>query len=169
MRLQVFRVQVSEVTEATPLPFERVETPDANVLEGQKTVTQEGVAGEQVATVRLTVVDGVQTREVLSTAVSREPVTEQVTVGTKPRPANTPAADGLNWAALARCESGGRADAVSSNGLYHGLYQFSVGTWQAVGGSGVPSAASADEQTYRAQLLYNKSGRGQWPHCGKYL
>ena len=98
-----------------------------------------------------------------------EPVTEQVTVGTRPRPATTPSADGLNGAALPRCESCGRADAVSSNGRYHGLYQFSVGTWQAVGGSGVPSAASADEQTYRAQLLYNKSGRGQWPHCGKYL
>jgi predicted ribosomally synthesized peptide with SipW-like signal peptide len=170
MRLQVFRVQVSEVAETTPIAHERVETPDPNVLEGEKTVTQPGVAGEQVTNIRVTVVDGVQTaREVLSTTVTREAVPELVTVGTKPRPANTPAADGLNWAALAKCESGGRVDAVSSNGLYHGLYQFSVSTWRSVGGSGLPSDASADEQTYRAQLLYNKAGRGQWPHCGKYL
>ena len=170
MRLQVFRVQVSEVTETTPIAHERVETPDPDALEGEKTVTQRGVAGEQVATVRVTVVDGVQTsRETLSTTVSREPVPELVTVGTKPRPANTPAADGLNWAALAKCESGGRPDAVSSNGRYHGLYQFSVATWQSVGGSGLPSDASADEQTYRAQLLYNKAGAGQWPHCGSRL
>jgi predicted ribosomally synthesized peptide with SipW-like signal peptide len=170
MRLQVFRVQVSEIAESTPIAHERVETEDPNVLEGEKTVTQPGVAGEQVTNIRVTVVDGVETaREVLSTSVTREAVPELVTVGTKPRPTNTPAADGLNWAALAKCESGGRVDAVSSNGLYHGLYQFSVSTWRSVGGSGLPSDASADEQTYRAQLLYNKSGRSSWPHCGKYL
>jgi predicted ribosomally synthesized peptide with SipW-like signal peptide len=170
MRLQVFRVQVSEITETAPLPHERVESADPDALEGEKTVTQPGVPGEQLSTVRVTVVDGVQTaREVLSTTVSREPVPELVTVGTKPPPVNAPAADGLNWAALAQCESGGRADAVSANGKYHGLYQFSVATWQSVGGSGLPSAASADEQTFRAQQLYNKAGRGQWPHCGKYL
>ena len=170
MRLQVFRVQVSEVTETAELPYETVETPDPEVLEGEKTVTQEGAPGEQVATVRITVVDGVETaRETLSTAVSREPVAELVTVGAKPRPANSPTADGLNWAALAQCESGGRPTAVSSTGRYHGLYQFSVATWNAVGGSGLPSQASPDEQTYRAQLLYNKAGAGQWPHCGRHL
>jgi len=170
MRLQVFRVQVSEVTETTPIAHERVETPDPDVLEGEQAVTQRGVAGEQVTTVRVTVVDGVQTsRETLGTTVRRQPVPELVTVGAKPRPANTPAADGLNWAGLAKCESGGRPGAVSSNGRYHGLYQFSVATWQSVGGSGLPSDASADEQTYRAQLLYNKAGAGQWPHCGRYL
>jgi resuscitation-promoting factor RpfB len=170
MRLQVFRVQVSEVTETAELPNETVETPDPNVLEGEKTVTQEGAPGEQVATVRITVVDGVETaRETLSTTVSRQPVPELVTVGAKPRPANSPAADGLNWAALAQCESGGRPTAVSSTGRYHGLYQFSVATWESVGGSGLPSQASPDEQTYRAQLLYNKAGAGQWPHCGRHL
>ena len=33
----------------------------------------------------------------------------------------------------------------------------------------LPAAASADEQTYRAQLLYQRSGAGQWPHCGPRL
>jgi predicted ribosomally synthesized peptide with SipW-like signal peptide len=170
MRLQVFRVQVNEASETTSVPAERVETPDPEAFEGERRVTTPGVEGQQVTRYRITVVDGVETtREVLDTAVTVAPVTEQVTVGTKPRPANTPAADGLNWAALAKCESGGRADAVSSNGMYHGLYQFSVGTWRSVGGEGLPSDASADEQTYRAQLLYNKAGRGQWPHCGKNL
>ena len=78
-------------------------------------------------------------------------------------------ADSLNWAALAACESGGNPTVVSATGKYHGLYQFSVGTWQAVGGAGLPSEASADEQTARAKMLYNRSGAGQWPHCGKNL
>jgi resuscitation-promoting factor RpfB len=118
----------------------------------------------------VTVVDGVETaREALSTSVTREPVAEEVTVGTKPKPANSPSADGLNWAALAKCESGGRPNAVSASGKYRGLYQFSTQTWSGVGGTGDPAAASPDEQTYRAQLLYNRSGAGQWPHCGSRL
>jgi resuscitation-promoting factor RpfB len=170
MRLQVFRVQVSEVTAASAVPHETVETPDAEAFEGEKKVTVEGADGEQVTTFRVTVVDGVETaRETLNTQVTRAPVTEQVTVGTKERPANAPTADGLNWAALAKCESGGRAGVVSANGLYHGLYQFSVQTWKSVGGSGLPSQASPDEQTFRAQKLYEKAGRGQWPHCGRHL
>jgi predicted ribosomally synthesized peptide with SipW-like signal peptide len=180
MRVQVFRVQVSESTVTKAIPHERVESADPEALEGTKKVTREGVDGEEASTVRVTVVDGVETaRETLNTSVTRQQVPELVAVGSKPRPAstpsagsssgNSPSADGLNWAALAKCESGGRADAVSATGKYHGLYQFSVATWQAVGGTGLPSQASPDEQTYRAQLLYNKAGAGQWPHCGKNL
>ncbi|MGX5655076.1 ubiquitin-like domain-containing protein [Geodermatophilus nigrescens] len=174
MRLQVFRVAVTEQVVTAPVPFRTVETEDPNAFEGEETVTQEGVAGEQATTFRVTVTDGVETaREQLNTAVTRAPVDELVSVGTKERPApagGVPAtADGLNWAALAQCESGGRANAVSSTGKYHGLYQFSVATWQAVGGSGLPSQASADEQTMRAQMLYARSGAGQWPHCGSRL
>ena len=85
------------------------------------------------------------------------------------RRSSTGGADSLNWPALARCESGGNPRAVSGTGKYRGLYQFSYATWSSVGGSGDPAAASPDEQTYRAKLLYNRSGAGQWPHCGKYL
>ncbi len=73
------------------------------------------------------------------------------------------------WAALAQCESGGNPSIVSSNGLYHGLYQFSVSTWQSVGGSGLPSQASPAEQTRRAQMLQARSGWGQWPACSAQL
>jgi predicted ribosomally synthesized peptide with SipW-like signal peptide len=170
MEVQVFRVQVSEVPVVSAIPFERVETADPDAFEGDETVTQPGRPGEQVTTYRVTVTDGVQTgKEELRSEVTREPVAEHVTVGTKPRPANTPTADGLNWAALAACESGGRPDAVSASGTYRGMYQFSRATWASVGGTGDPAAASADEQTYRAQLLYQRSGAGQWPHCGPRL
>ncbi|WP_165865564.1 resuscitation-promoting factor [Vallicoccus soli] len=80
-----------------------------------------------------------------------------------------PSSGGLDWAALAACESGGDPDIVSSNGLYHGLYQFSVSTWRSVGGSGLPSQASPAEQTMRAQMLYDAAGPGQWPVCGSRL
>lgn len=108
-------------------------------------------------------------------------VEKVVRVGTKrPEPASAPtpgqpaadlgsAPNGSVWAALAQCESGGNPAAVSSNGLYHGLYQFSVSTWRAVGGSGLPSQASAAEQTQRAQALQARSGWGQWPACSRKL
>ncbi|MGC0274492.1 transglycosylase family protein [Pseudactinotalea sp. Z1739] len=73
------------------------------------------------------------------------------------------------WARLAQCESGGNPRAVSPSGTYHGLYQFSVATWQSVGGSGLPSEASPAEQTQRAQALQARSGWGQWPHCSSVL
>ena len=162
--------QVSEVSETVAIEHERVETADPNAFEGDETVTTPGVAGEKVTVYRVTVVDGVETsREELSSQVTREPVAEQVAVGSKARPTNSPSADGLNWAALAKCESGGRPNAVSASGTYRGMYQFSTATWSSVGGSGDPAAASADEQTYRAQLLYQRSGAGQWPHCGSRL
>lgn len=68
--------------------------------------------------------------------------------------------------AIAACESGGDPTAVSADGTYHGLYQFDYGTWESVGGSGDPAAASPEEQTYRAALLYTQSGSSPWPICG---
>jgi soluble lytic murein transglycosylase-like protein len=76
--------------------------------------------------------------------------------------------DGLNWTALARCESGGNPRAVSATGKYRGLYQFSTSTWASVGGQGDPIDASAAEQTARAQALYARGGAGQWS-CGSHL
>lgn len=77
--------------------------------------------------------------------------------------------DGLNWAGLAACESGGNPNIVDASGTYHGLYQFDAGTWQAMGGTGVASQASAEEQTMRAQMLYAQRGAQPWPTCGAYL
>lgn len=78
-------------------------------------------------------------------------------------------AEGLNWTALAKCESSGNPTAVNWSGPYYGLYQFLASTWRSVGGSGLPHQASAGEQTYRAKLLYARSGAGQWPTCGRLL
>lgn len=69
--------------------------------------------------------------------------------------------------AIAECESGGDPGIVSSNGLYHGKYQFHPDTWESVGGKGLPSEAPEPEQDYRAALLYERSGPGQWPVCGQ--
>ena len=68
--------------------------------------------------------------------------------------------------AIGACESGGDPTAVSADGSYRGKYQFDYGTWESVGGSGDPAAASEPEQDYRAALLYARSGPSPWPVCG---
>lgn len=77
-------------------------------------------------------------------------------------------AAGLNWPALAQCESGGHPGAVNPAG-YYGLYQFSPSTWRSVGGSGLPSSASSGEQTSRAVILFGRTGASSWPSCGHHL
>jgi uncharacterized protein YabE (DUF348 family) len=176
MVLRVTRVQVTDVTEVQPVDYETVETDDPETYKGERTVTQKGVEGERTLTWRVEVTDGVETaRKQIGAAVTTPAVDELVSVGTKDKPVAAPAAssavvsnDGLNWAALAKCESGGRPDAVNATGKYRGLYQFSLSTWASVGGSGDPAAASAAEQTKRAQMLYARSGAGQWG-CGSHL
>jgi len=82
-------------------------------------------------------------------------------------PAGTPAvAVPPHLEAIAMCESGGDPTAVSADGMYHGKYQFSVATWAAMNGSGLPSQAPEAEQDMRAAMLYAQSGPGQWPVCG---
>ena len=66
---------------------------------------------------------------------------------------------------IAACESGGSPTAVNAAG-YYGKYQFDMGTWASVGGSGNPAEASEAEQDYRAALLYSRAGSSPWPVCG---
>lgn len=67
--------------------------------------------------------------------------------------------------AIAACESGGDPTAVNAAG-YYGKYQFDLGTWQSVGGSGNPAEASEAEQDMRASMLYAQAGSSPWPVCG---
>jgi uncharacterized protein YabE (DUF348 family) len=163
----VTRIVVRTVTRTATVKAEVQTRKNPAVLVNTEKVLDEGRDGKARQTVEMTYTDGtlVSTRVVAATTLI-QPKTRVVEVGSKPFPKN---ASGLNWAALAQCESGGNPRAVSAGGTYHGLYQFSVSTWQSVGGTGVPSQASADEQTYRAQVLYDRGGAGQWPVCGSKL
>lgn len=69
------------------------------------------------------------------------------------------------WAILRACESGGDYGINTGNG-YYGAYQFDQGTWQSVGGSGLPSDASPAEQDARALALWRDRGWQPWPVCG---
>ena len=72
------------------------------------------------------------------------------------------------WAKLAQCESGGRPETNTGNGFY-GMYQFTLETWQALGGTGYPHEADAATQTAMAKKLQAQAGWGQWPGCADKL
>jgi Transglycosylase-like domain/Putative peptidoglycan binding domain len=66
---------------------------------------------------------------------------------------------------IAKCESGGDPTAVSSGGRYRGKYQFSVETWEALGGEGDPAEAPEWLQDRLALKLYRRAGTSPWPNC----
>ena len=72
------------------------------------------------------------------------------------------------WERLAQCESGGNWAINTGNGYYGGV-QFSLGSWQAVGGQGYPHQNTKWEQIHRAEMLQARQGWGAWPACSRKL
>ena len=180
--LRVIRVQRGVEEREETLSKEVEEQEDSTLAKGTRRVTQEGSDGSIKRIVYVERRDG---QEIVSHVVSEnrtEPVKQIVKIGTKETPAASAGSSSSSssgssaatvtgndvWAALARCESGGNPATNTGNG-YYGLYQFSLPTWRAMGGSGLPSEASAAEQTQRAQALQARSGWGQWPACARSL
>jgi len=73
----------------------------------------------------------------------------------------------MHWAKVADCESSGRWDINTGNGYYGGL-QFSLGTWRAYGGHGMPNEQPAWYQAEVADRVRTRSGLHHWPVCGRY-
>ena len=73
---------------------------------------------------------------------------------------------GVNWDAVASCESGGNWHIATGNGYYGGL-QFTMSTWHANGGKGSPHRASREEQIRVANNVLKTQGIRAWPVCGR--
>lgn len=178
MVVAVTRIDARRHVATTAIPRRVRRVADKSLLTGTTRTVAAGRDGVVQRTYALTYTNGTLTgRRLVATQVLTPMQPEVVAYGTRPRPVLRQVAvaypaggsGDLNWGALASCESGGNPRSVSAGGTYRGLYQFSIGTWQGVGGSGDPINASAAEQTHRAQLLYARSGRAAWPACGRYL
>jgi hypothetical protein len=92
------------------------------------------------------------------------PVVQPTSSGSGYNDPNNPAA----WDRLAQCESGGNWAANTGNGYYGGI-QFSLSSWQAVGGTGRPDQASRETQIAMGQRLWNQGGWSHWPACSSQL
>lgn len=173
--VRIFRVGTRRQHVVIRLDFHTRWVADPSMYRGHHEVRTAGRAGRADRWYQLTFVDGKLAKRKLVRWHRRPATTRVIAYGTKRHPAPPPppapsypsSSSGLDWAALAQCESGGNPRLVDPP--YYGLYQFTTSTWASVGGSGLPSDASSSEQTYRAQLLYDRSGRSPWPVCGRYL
>lgn len=172
--ITVSRVSGKRVVQQVAIPFTTVRRPDPNLYKGQTVVRRPGDPGLVVRTYDVTYVNGkLSERRLLKSTKKDTPNRKVVAYGTRTVPAggvvDIPSSGGLNWAALAQCESGGRPRAIGGGGLYFGLYQFDLQTWRGQGGTGNPIDASPAEQTMRAKSLYSQRGRAPWPVCGRLL
>lgn len=185
--LRVTRVTRGERTVEEAVAHTSEKRDDASLEKGTTKVLQEGKDGSVRTTYYEETRDGKAAVSVKVAEKRTDPVTEIVAVGTKEpvvQAATTTSSSSSSssssagtatgsapagvWASLAQCESGGNPATNTGNGFY-GLYQFTLPTWRAMGGSGLPSDASAAEQTQRAQALQAQSGWGQWPACARSL
>jgi resuscitation-promoting factor RpfB len=152
------------------IPHETVEKDDDSAFEGEETVVQEGRDGVRDVVYRLTFRNGkLDARKVVRQQVTTKPVDEIIEVGTREQATTNFAGGSTVWDALARCESGGNWAINTGNGYYGGL-QFNLGTWQAYGGTGLPSNASRETQIAVATRLRDATGGyGSWPGCAAKL
>jgi hypothetical protein len=145
---------------------------DSSMLQGHTAVVRSGHDGLRDVTYKITYRNGrLVARKVVSQQMLRSPLAQIERVGTKSAPAPTVSyASGTTvWDKIAQCESGGNWATNTGNGYFGGL-QFSLGTWQAYGGSGLPSNASRLTQIAIATKIRNASGGyGAWPACSQAL
>jgi uncharacterized protein YabE (DUF348 family) len=189
--VKLVRITRKRVTKTEAIAYDVTRKSSSSLYKGTTKVLKKGEKGSRSAVYELTLSDGkVTKRSLIDTSVESKPVAQVVQVGTKARPKAKSGSggssgstgssggsggnvggsvDSLNWAALASCESGGNPNAVNHSGGYYGLYQFSLATWHAQGGKGSPTDYGSGEQTYRAKILFKKTGASSWPSCGPRL
>lgn len=151
--------EIVTATQAIPEPVQLID--DASLSVGTSAIRQSGSPGSLLITYQVNVTTGAKT-ELQSVEVS-PPVPEIEAVGTAPVSGNL-----ASWLyALRKCESGGNYQDDTGNG-YYGAYQFSLGTWERLGYSGLPSNAPPAVQDEAIVKNTNASSGGlasQNPGC----
>jgi resuscitation-promoting factor RpfB len=182
--LRYIEVSVSSLTKKVTVAHQTVRKETDELDRGDTKVDTEGRTGVRTLTYRVVRHNGkTVSKTKTGSKITKKPVTEVVLVGTKEkekpkeptrtssgnrRPSGSTPASGSVWDRLAQCESGGNWSINTGNGYYGGL-QFSLSTWRAYGGSGMPHQNSRAEQIAVAQRLQAAAGWGQWPACSRKL
>lgn len=153
--------KIVTATQETPAPVHTINDPSLTV--GTSAVRQQGSPGIILITYQVNVKTGAKKK--LQAVRLQPPVTEIIARGTAPVPQSSNLSAWL--LKLRDCESGGNYGEDTGNG-YYGAYQFSLGTWQSLGYSGLPSSAPPSVQDRAIISNTNRSGGGlasQNPGC----
>jgi hypothetical protein len=172
MKVHVGRVSKKRITVRESVSYPVIKHYSSSMFTDQVHVTTSGNEGSANVTYDVVFIDGKSAhRIVVRRDVFVQPKAQVETVGTKHRPVPAVSTNGLNWDAVAQCESGGNWHINTGNGFYGGL-QFDYGTWQSNGGGAyAPRAdlASREEQIAVASKVYAARGSSPWPVCGANL
>lgn len=155
------RVDVTTKTKRGDVGFETVEKKSSTLDRGKTQTKTAGREGRRTTTYKIVSHDGeVVSRKAIKTVVTRKPVDRVVLVGTRTPKEPAVANVGL-WDRIAACESGGNWSINTGNGYYGGL-QFSLATWRAFGGTGMPNEQSKAAQIAVAERVRKGSGMQNW-------
>jgi resuscitation-promoting factor RpfB len=168
------RVDIKSKTKKVKVDFDTTRKKTSSLNKGVTKIDTRGVSGIRTVTYKLVRHNGeIVQRTKIKSKLLKKPVTEVILVGTKTvnkssgsSSSSTPS--GSVWDKLAQCESGGNWSINTGNGYYGGL-QFSLSTWRAYGGSGMPHQNSREEQIAIAKKLQADAGWGAWPACSSKL
>jgi uncharacterized protein YabE (DUF348 family) len=163
-------------TKKIKVDFEVVRKESSKLNKGVTKIDTHGEDGVRAVTYKIVRHNGdIVKRTKVKSKLITKPVTQVVLVGTKKTTSTKKKSSGGSstpsgsvWDKLAECESGGNWSINTGNGYYGGL-QFSLSTWRAYGGSGLPSDASREEQIAIAKKLQADAGWGAWPACSSKL
>jgi uncharacterized protein YabE (DUF348 family) len=164
------RVDVTKVTKRHKIAFQVIRKNSAKLEKGKTKIDVVGHDGVRTSIYVETRENGkLTTRNKTSSSITTKPVSQVVLVGTKETSGSSGGGvSGGVWDRLAQCESGGNWSINTGNGFYGGL-QFSLGTWRAYGGSGMPNKASKATQIAIAKKVQADVGWGAWPACSSRL
>jgi uncharacterized protein YabE (DUF348 family) len=168
--IRITRVELVEKRTEVSLPRGLVRVEDPNLLRGYARIDRAGRTGTRVDTQLVLLVEGEEeTRLTVASEIVREPRDRVERVGSRMLPGDTV------WDALARCEAGGRWDAVRTidgRVAYTGGLQFHPRTWSAFSPAGFPAQASdatREQQIEVAERVLARQGWGAWPACSRRL
>jgi resuscitation-promoting factor RpfB len=173
------RVDISSKTKKIKVDFDTIRKESSQLNKGVTKIDTPGVRGLRTVTYQLVRHNGkIVKRKKIKSKLLKRPVTEVILVGTKTTTSEKSSSGSSSstsstpsdsvWDKLAECESGGNWSINTGNGYYGGL-QFSLSTWRAYGGSGMPHEASREEQIAIAKKLQADAGWGAWPACSSKL
>jgi uncharacterized protein YabE (DUF348 family) len=152
---------VTTATQSIPEPVQYIN--DGTLTVGTSAVRQTGSPGQLLITYLVNTKAGTKTQ--LQSVQVQAPVTEIIAKGTAPIPVSSSLSEWLQE--LRDCESGGNYSDDTGNG-YYGAYQFSEGTWERDGYTGLPSDAAPSVQDQAIVKNTNASSGGlatQNPGC----
>jgi len=155
--LDAARAEVAEMTEAVASIERRLQA-DVSDQQRQVGAIRDDLQAERLARARAAEERAERLQEQL----------QEVVQPPAPPAPPSPTNGGVDWDAIAQCESGGRWDLDST---YDGGLQFHPDTWLGYGGGTYARyawQATREQQIAIAEKVLDGQGPGAWPHCFQY-